>query len=57
MLKQYEGIIQLISYKWLLECTLIQWRLSIYPCMQTGTVNYSKELGLHSVTNRGIVPI
>ena len=22
--------IQLISYKWYLECTLVQWRLSIY---------------------------
>ena len=25
------GIVQLISYKRYLECTLVQWRLSIYP--------------------------
>ena len=27
----YASMLQLISYKRYLECTLIQWRLSIYP--------------------------
>ena len=43
--------IQLISYKWFLECTLIQWRLYgyIYPqCTQVaeGTFFNKKQLGL-----------
>ena len=33
--------VQLISYKWYMKCTLVQWRLSIYPqCTQVaeGTI-------------------
>ena len=54
MLKQYEGIIQLISYNGYWSVHSVQ---CIYPCMQTGTVNYSKKTGIHSVTNHGIVLI